>query len=286
MQVSCLLVLPGSGSFLPHQPRPSRKPATPLRGRHTVQRAQCLAVNKSSLHDTEHKLFIFGLGYVARFLAENLLGDSRCKWNIYATSREAAEPNIQLIGGKVEVFQYGPQSSLSAQGKAALSQASYVLDSIPPYALSIDKASEIPQLCLQHCGSPRVWCGYLSSTSVYGGHAGALVDERSELQAQSVQGRARIEAEQSWLQAHRDCDVPVHIFRLGGIYGPSRSALNAVKQAQASASQQRRMRAAFTARVHVDDICQVLMTSMEQPSPGAVYNVVDDDPAPRAMLRR
>ena len=48
-----------------------------------------------------------------------------------------------------------------------------------------------------------------------------------------------------------------------------------------SASQARRGRQRFTARCHVHDICAAMCASMRQPRPGAVYNVVDDEPAPR-----
>ena len=33
-------------------------------------------------------------------------------------------------------------------------------------------------------------------------------------------------------------------------------------------------------RIHVDDIAQVLLASIDRPDPGAAYNVCDDDPAP------
>lgn len=51
-----------------------------------------------------------------------------------------------------------------------------------------------------------------------------------------------------------------------------------------SASQERRGRQRFTARCHVHDICAVMQASMQQPRPGAVYNVVDDKPAPRSVI--
>ncbi len=42
----------------------------------------------------------------------------------------------------------------------------------------------------------------------------------------------------------------------------------------------------YTSRCHVADICAVLLASMAAPAPGSVYNVVDDDPAPRAHVVR
>lgn len=51
-----------------------------------------------------------------------------------------------------------------------------------------------------------------------------------------------------------------------------------------SSSQQRRGRQKYTARVHVYDIAATVCASMQQPRPGAVYNIVDDDPAPRGEV--
>ncbi|GIL93212.1 hypothetical protein Vretimale_8166 [Volvox reticuliferus] len=80
--------------------------------------------------------------------------------------------------------------------------------------------------------------------------------------------------------------LPTHIFRLGGIYGPGRSVLDAVQRemSELSTSQQRRGRQRYTARCHVHDICAVLATSILKPRPGGVYNVVDDDSAPRTEV--
>ncbi|EFJ46802.1 hypothetical protein VOLCADRAFT_92619 [Volvox carteri f. nagariensis] len=71
-----------------------------------------------------------------------------------------------------------------------------------------------------------------------------------------------------------------------GIYGPGRSVLDTLKSelADLSASKQRRGRQRYTARCHVYDICTVLNASIAAPRPGSVYNVVDDDPAPRTEV--
>lgn len=53
---------------------------------------------------------------------------------------------------------------------------------------------------------------------------------RSELLATDSTGSARRAAETRWLSLHTQHGLPVHIFRLGGIYGPNRSALDAVQR--------------------------------------------------------
>jgi nucleoside-diphosphate-sugar epimerase len=71
--------------------------------------------------------------------------------------------------------------------------------------------------------------------------------------------------------------LPVHIFRLAGIYGPGRSAIDSVR----SGAAKRIVKAGQVfSRIHVEDIATVLLASMAHPNPGAAYNVCDDNPAP------
>ena len=121
------------------------------------------------------------------------------------------------------------------------------------------------------------WVGYLSSTAVYGDREGGWVAEDSELRPNSKRGSRRMRAEEQWLSLRRDFDLPVHIFRLAGIYGPGRSAIDSVRAGVA-----RRINKpghAFS-RIHVEDIVQTIIASMEKPHPGQSYNLADDRAAP------
>lgn len=118
------------------------------------------------------------------------------------------------------------------------------------------------------------WVGYLSTTGVYGDHNGDWVDESSPLSPATTRGRARVRAEADWATI---LGLPLHIFRLAGIYGPGRGPFEKVRQGTA-----RRIvkPGQVFSRTHVDDIAQVLAASIARPSPGTAYNVCDDDPAP------
>lgn len=121
------------------------------------------------------------------------------------------------------------------------------------------------------------WVGYLSTTGAYGDRGGAWVDENSEVRPSTKRGSRRAKAEEQWLSLQRSYGLPVHVFRLAGIYGPGRSALDSVRAGVA-----RRIDKpghAFN-RIHVEDIVQVLMASIENPHAGSVYNVSDDESAP------
>ena len=71
--------------------------------------------------------------------------------------------------------------------------------------------------------------------------------------------------------------MPVHLFRLAGIYGPGRSAIDAVRSGTARRIDKPGQ---VFSRIHVEDIALVLRASITQPNPGAAYNLCDDNPAP------
>jgi len=96
-----------------------------------------------------------------------------------------------------------------------------------------------------------------------------------------VRGRRRLAAEIAWLDLWRDRGVPVHIFRLAGIYGPGRSPFDALRTG--TAKRIAKPGQVFS-RIHVDDLASVLIASITRPRPGAVYNVCDDEPASSAEV--
>jgi nucleoside-diphosphate-sugar epimerase len=121
------------------------------------------------------------------------------------------------------------------------------------------------------------WVGYLSTTGVYGDRRGGWVDEADLRDASTARGRARVAAEDAWLALQRDHGLPVHLFRLAGIYGPGRGPFEKVRDGTA-----RRIvkPGQVFSRIHVDDIAATLRASIARPNPGAAYNVCDDEPAP------
>ena len=123
--------------------------------------------------------------------------------------------------------------------------------------------------------APRLaWAGYLSTTGVYGDHGGGWVDEDTPPAPSTARGEARVRAEAEWRAVP---NLPLHVFRLAGIYGPGRGPF-----AKLRAGTARRVvkPGQVFSRIHVDDVALVLRASIDRPQPGAVYNVCDDDPAP------
>jgi nucleoside-diphosphate-sugar epimerase len=105
------------------------------------------------------------------------------------------------------------------------------------------------------------------------------VDETAPRRPTSERSRRRVAAEAAWLALGRDHDLAVHVFRLAGIYGPGRSILD---QARTGRARRIARPGHLFSRIHVDDIAGVLQASMDRPSPGAIYNVCDDEAAAQA----
>ncbi|OOY13721.1 NAD(P)-dependent oxidoreductase [Thioclava marina] len=209
-------------------------------------------------------LLSIGHGYSARALSALLLARG---WRVIGTTRspEKAEA-LRAEGVEPLIWEGGP---------LPLDEASHLLTSVAP------GAEGDPVLAAQHeaiaAAQHLEWVGYLSTVGVYGDHAGGWVDEATPLTPSTRRGRARVEAEAAWRALAAAHDLPLHIFRLAGIYGPGRGPFEKVRQGTA-----RRIvkEGQVFSRIHVEDIAQVLLASIEHPDPGAVYNVCDDDPVP------
>jgi nucleoside-diphosphate-sugar epimerase len=117
----------------------------------------------------------------------------------------------------------------------------------------------------------------ISSTRVYAEDAGGRVDEAGELSCQDERAGAIIDAERQLLGS----DQLVTIVRFAGIYGdPTGRLISRVARGQISAAQPVR----YTNRIHRDDCAGFLAHLFTQSSDNqplsAVYNGVDDEPAP------
>ena len=194
------------------------------------------------------EMLIFGMGYTGTRLARALLARG---WRVTGVRREAGE-GVLAFDDVAEV-------------RAAIARASHILSSVPP-----DPTGQDPVLAHFHMEIALYsqWIGYLSSTGVYGDTGGAWVDESAEIGG----GRrsARAVADFRWQSLRTD----VRVFRLPGIYGPGRSALDRVRQGRAHRID---LPGQVFSRIHVDDIITAIIASFEAP-PG-VYNIADDLPS-------
>ena len=214
-------------------------------------------------------LFCFGLGFSAKVFAARLAARG---WTVSATSRSPeGAARIAALGYRGLVFD-GSQPL----APDAFDGVSHVIASAPPAADG--------DPVLKHCHDAFAarsqqfqWAAYFSTTGVYGDHGGGWVSEDTPLTPNTERGRKRLAAENQWLGLWRLHGLPVHIFRLAGIYGPGRNQLLPVLDGTATRVIKEGQ---VFSRIHVDDIATVLEASMARPHPGTAYNVCDDEACP------
>ncbi|MDX2307653.1 MAG: SDR family oxidoreductase [Hyphomicrobium sp.] len=214
-------------------------------------------------------LFAFGLGYSARALAALLARDG---WNVSGTATTAeGAGRIADLGYDAHVFDgRAPSASVSS----ALATATHVVVSVPPGdggdPVLTHHASDL-------AGEHITWIGYLSTIGVYGDRNGEWCDECTEPAPTSDRSRRRLDAEQAWFAFAERTGRRVEVFRLAGIYGPGRSAIDNLEDGTARCIVKSGQ--VFN-RIHVADIAHLLRAAVDAPPSHAIFNVTDDEPAP------
>ncbi len=216
-------------------------------------------------------LLSFGHGYSAQALGRQLLA---ADWRVIGTTR-SADRAAQLAREGVEPLLW-PGADIAP----ALAAASHLLVSAGPDADG-DPVLRQARDAIAAAAGHLDWVGYLSTTGVYGDHGGGWVDETTPLMPSTRRGHWRVAAEAAWQALAAETGLPLHIFRLAGIYGPGRGPFEKLRAGTA-----RRIvkPGQVFSRIHVEDIAGVLAASMARPRPGAIYNLCDDDPAPPEVV--
>ena len=213
-----------------------------------------------------NKLLSFGHGYSAHALERLLPFDD---WKILATTRSLEKSNV-INNCKVSAFIW-PGTDLVSEIK----NATHILLSIPP---NMDGDPVFLEYGNTIASSKNLkWIGYLSTTGVYGDHRGGWVDENTPLKPTTERGIKRVLAERQWLELAKESSLPLNIFRLAGIYGLGRGPFSKVL---AGTAKRIIKKGQVFSRIHVDDIAQILLASINKPNLTGVYNVCDDLSAP------
>lgn len=241
-------------------------------------------------------VLILGLGYVGTALA-NRIASKHPDWTVTGTVRSPVSSTTLSkqrasypLDSRVEKIEYG-----GVADHVATHGITHVLSTIPPMTGNTGcgpraaDGADHPLRALRALRSRRVWAGYVSTTSVYGDHGGAVVDEGSPLVANG-RNEVFIAEERAWYE----CEAfQADVFRCGGIYGPYRNVLDSLVRTRGSGTASRRRGKAITMRCHVLDVCRVIekrMAAWEEGQVGnvqhgqRVYNIVDDDPIARQAV--
>ncbi len=212
-------------------------------------------------------LLIFGLGYTGTAMARDA---AAAGLRVAITTRD---PAAKPLSG-VEVVAFDAAGGLVAE-------ATHIVSTVPPDALSQSDPVLAAYAGAMRASSALRWAGYLSTTGVYGDRAGGWVDETSQPAPGQPRSRLRRAIELGW-EALGD-RLAIDLFRVAGIYGPGRSALDDLRAGRA-----RRVRKPghVFGRIHRDDIAgAVLAAAGQSRRPGVrVLNLSDDEPAEAAAV--
>jgi dTDP-D-glucose 4,6-dehydratase len=218
------------------------------------------------------QIIIFGYGYVSKFLIQQLKDHN---WTIYCTSRKI-DVEKTVKDGNVTVINF-----LDPKLPSIIKLSNICLNTVPPSTEIIDPVLKIYSDIISK--NSFEWIGYLSSTSVYGDHNGAWVNEDTECVPSNEKSRIRLLAEKQWLNLYSQHELPVHIFRLSGIYGPNRNCLEQIKNGKDFTIIKKGQ---YFSRIHVADICMATIKSIKHPTSGEIYNISDDEPAPINIVQQ
>ena len=209
-------------------------------------------------------LLIFGHGYTASALVDHLGTED---WEIFGTTRNVDTADL-LKENNITPLMWSDDTSI----KSIIKRSNCILHSIAPTEVEDPVYEKFAEDIIARSINLS-WFGYLSTTSVYGNHDGQWVDEKTPVNPSSNRGLLRVNAENTWARIN---NLPLHIFRLAGIYGEGRSPLDKIRSGKAQLISKPGQ---FFSRIHVEDIAQVLKASIELPNRGSIYNVCDDMPA-------
>jgi nucleoside-diphosphate-sugar epimerase len=211
-------------------------------------------------------LLVFGLGYTGAAIAA---AAAAFGFAVTATSRD---PSRVTVPADVRCMAFDAAAP-------AIAAATHIVATAPP-----DEAGD-PVLVRYEpaiaAAAGLRWAGYLSTTGVYGDRGGGWVDEDTPPAPRAARTQRRLEAEQAWsrLGDRRAVDL----FRLAGIYGPGRSALDGLRDGTARRTVKPGHR---FGRIHRDDVARAVLAAMRQErAPGVrVLNLADDEPAETALV--
>ena len=207
----------------------------------------------------------FGHGFSGKAISRALYAQGG--WEVYGTTR-SFENFVPIINSAAKPVLWPGADSL----ETFLDEVTHLLISAAP-----DENGDPVLNSLSNAIKARrdqfEWVGYLSTTGVYGDHQGNWVDETTPLTPSTDRGKMRVAAEAAWTEM----DLPLHIFRLAGIYGSGRGPFSKVRNGTARRIIKKNQ---LFSRIHAEDIAQVVLASIAHPNAGSIYNVCDDFAAP------
>ena len=214
-------------------------------------------------------VFIFGLGYVGRPLGHLLASQG---WQIRGTTRTPERLAADAAAGW-QVYRFADDVPLT-DPEEALDGVDAVLSTITAIGGSDPVLDAHGDVLSSFTG----WSGYVSATSVYPDRPDGFCYEDTPTDPATNRGRARVIAEAQWQEL-----LGTELFRAAGIYGPGRSPFDSLRDGTARIIEHRGQ---LFNRIHVDDICRIIIAAMNRPRRGRIVNLADEKPAAQGDVVR
>jgi nucleoside-diphosphate-sugar epimerase len=219
---------------------------------------------------TTMNIVCFGFGQVAKNFIKKLNKDGT-SFKLTTTSREESK-NKKFENINYESFQF-TEKGFDKNFISRFEEADHIILSIAP----INGVDIVIKNFQNYFKSKKLkWITYLSATSVYGDHKGEWVDESSETKPTSIIGTERLKVEKEWMGLASKFDLPFQIFRLSGIYSNQYNILTRLKSGEAKIINKKNH---FFSRIHVEDIANILSSSLNHFKKKEIYNISDNLPA-------
>ncbi len=214
-------------------------------------------------------VFIFGLGYVGRPLGHLLASRG---WQIRGTTRTPERLAADAAAGW-QVYRFADDVPLT-DPEEALDGVDAVLSTITAIGGSDPVLDAHGDVLSGFTG----WSGYVSATSVYPDRPDGFCYEDTPTDPATKRGKARVIAEARWQEL-----LGTELFRAAGIYGPGRSPFDSLRDGTARIIEHRGQ---LFNRIHVDDICRIIIAAMNRPRRGRIVNLADEKPAAQGDVVR
>jgi len=215
-------------------------------------------------------IICFGFGQVAKNFIKKLDGQG-IPFKLTTTSRNDSK-NKKFENINYESFQF-TEKGFDKNFISRFEEADHIILSIAP----INGVDIVIKNFQNYFKSKKLkWITYLSATSVYGDHKGEWVDESSETKPTSINGAERLKVEKEWMGLASKFDLPFQIFRLSGIYSNQYNILTRLKSGEAKIINKKNH---FFSRIHVEDIANILSSSLNHFKKKEIYNISDNLPA-------